>query len=497
VGENMVTSQLHRRNWCRRWFVLDVEAGELVYYKDATLAQYKGTVRILATSSIHIPDAVRLRGRHRPGKNESLHYFELRGVRDDRGRLRHRPFALRTSTPRELIEWIRSLRTCLRLLRRDLSCRPLATTGAIATIDLGANERRHSLDDGDGQEKDREEEEPEEPSDQESSDSSSSSDKVQELEDVPSPPALLPLSAGAGGARRVDELEKVLSFRKRLDEDKTQETAAEEEAEAAEEAEEEAADEASTVVVVEEQANDECPERPSAGDATTEETPAAGRPIEASVGRRSSEGDANGTQRPALERRRSSSPNTPLRRPLRRPPPPKRPAPPPPPAQQSLRSPLTEGDLALRDLALACASSDADAVAVSIARAVHECGVKTDHPAIRRARALLAMLDQPPAERDARRAELERALDDANDTAALGNAIRDAIAFGLDENSHHVLNAQARLVHLLVGLEENNTNSPTHEKKNNNNTRPAPPSSRNVGDLARRGSPVPEPCTSP
>lgn len=128
LGENLVQSKLHRRNWQQRWFVLDVEAGELRYYKDATLARYKGCVRLTAESSIKIPDTVHLRGRHRPTKDRSLNYFEIHDTMDEKGRARRRPFSLRAPSGEELVEWLRSLHSCLLMLRREevraLSSRP-------------------------------------------------------------------------------------------------------------------------------------------------------------------------------------------------------------------------------------------------------------------------------------------------------------------------------------------------------------------------------------
>ena len=32
-----------RRNWKKRWFVLDMEAGTLQYFKDASCGRWKGT----------------------------------------------------------------------------------------------------------------------------------------------------------------------------------------------------------------------------------------------------------------------------------------------------------------------------------------------------------------------------------------------------------------------------------------------------------------------
>ena len=60
---SLVSSVTHRRNWQRRWFQLDILAGELRYYRDATLLKLKGTLRLSELSVIKVPDVVELRGR--------------------------------------------------------------------------------------------------------------------------------------------------------------------------------------------------------------------------------------------------------------------------------------------------------------------------------------------------------------------------------------------------------------------------------------------------
>ncbi|KAJ1456977.1 hypothetical protein M885DRAFT_438904, partial [Pelagophyceae sp. CCMP2097] len=105
-----LTGVAHRRNWQRRWFQLDIEHGELRYYRDATLAKHKGTVRLDATSVIKVPDVVELRGRHRPKLDEELNYFELHGVCDHEGHLRPRPFSMRAAKGNELLEWLHALK---------------------------------------------------------------------------------------------------------------------------------------------------------------------------------------------------------------------------------------------------------------------------------------------------------------------------------------------------------------------------------------------------
>jgi len=106
-----------RRNWKKRWFVLDLERGCLSYFKDASCARFKGSVRLGEQSSLEIPDSVSLRGRHRPTGDELLHYFELRGVLDDGGAPRSKPFKLRALGGDELFEWLQSLKASLALVR--------------------------------------------------------------------------------------------------------------------------------------------------------------------------------------------------------------------------------------------------------------------------------------------------------------------------------------------------------------------------------------------
>ena len=302
VGETFVQGLRHRRNWSRRFFELDVEGAVLKYYTKEM--KFKGAVRFLRSTTIYIPDAVKLRGRHRPGKNEELNYFELRNVTDDAGRLRHRPFALRAPTSRELIEWLRTLRVCLSLMQPEALARQVTFTPSQRLIR------------------------------QEEWDSSSSEDEEEEAQ--PSPP-VAPLI--------FTELEDLVE--------------------------------------------------------------------------------------------------------------PKRRRPPPPPSRPPSFSPQivprvsTDNNEAIRDLDLACLSGSGDAVAVSIAYAVHEAGVSPDHPAVRRAQSCLGKLEISKS--SLVDPSIFKALDDARDADALGRAIRNAINAGVDDSSHVLLNAQARLVNLLVG----------------------------------------------
>ena len=71
-----------RRNWKRRWFLLENDTCELHYYADPSLNDQKGTVRLSAKSSVRVPETVSMRGRHRPKPGEATHYFELWDVTD-------------------------------------------------------------------------------------------------------------------------------------------------------------------------------------------------------------------------------------------------------------------------------------------------------------------------------------------------------------------------------------------------------------------------------
>ncbi|KAJ8610115.1 hypothetical protein CTAYLR_007096 [Chrysophaeum taylorii] len=346
AGESLVQAQLHRRNWQRRWFVLDVEEGELHYYKDASLGKYKGCVRLTSESGIKIPDTVRLRGRHRPTKkNEDLNYFEIHDAVDEEGRERRRPFALRAPNGEELLEWLMSLQACLGMLRQERLSRPRLSAA-------------HLSDDDE-------------------------SDDDDAVEAPPPPPALLELpSDHRGGSWRLEELRDALL--------------------------------------------------PGGDDPPKPSPPPPPPPVEESPGR--------GRRKPP-------------------PPPPKKPPPPPSPSPPSNLAAAVDQTLARRSsldhrreavdaLVLATGTDDADAIFVSIEHAI-DLGVDDDHAVVVAARSKLKALDEPQEAREARRHQLELALDRANDREALGDAIADAVAFGFSQDSRHVQHAQARLCALL------------------------------------------------
>jgi len=109
-----------RRNWSLRYFVLDVAGGRLRYYEDAKLLQLAGSAMLLPETEVAVVTPARLKGRHAPVfEDEDPLYLELRGVSDDRGRPRPFAFALRALTKLEFTDWCRSLRFCVRELKKE------------------------------------------------------------------------------------------------------------------------------------------------------------------------------------------------------------------------------------------------------------------------------------------------------------------------------------------------------------------------------------------
>mmetsp|Transcript_17099 Transcript_17099/g.58538 ORF Transcript_17099/g.58538 Transcript_17099/m.58538 type:complete len:388 (+) Transcript_17099:79-1242(+) len=111
-----------RRNWQKRYFVLDLHNGVLRYYSDAKLKTEAGAVELGAKSRLVIPDEVQLRGSHAPvSEDEDPFYFELHDVCDDRGRRRPSPFALRAPGGEEFDEWVVSINFAVRQLKKRQS----------------------------------------------------------------------------------------------------------------------------------------------------------------------------------------------------------------------------------------------------------------------------------------------------------------------------------------------------------------------------------------
>ncbi|KAH8053456.1 hypothetical protein JL720_14662 [Aureococcus anophagefferens] len=106
-----------RRNWKKRWFVLDLERGACPF-KDASCALQGEPCPA---------------GRHRPTGDELLNYFELRGVLDDAGAPRSKPFKLRALGGDELFEWLQSLKASLALVRGARRPRAAAADAADAS----------------------------------------------------------------------------------------------------------------------------------------------------------------------------------------------------------------------------------------------------------------------------------------------------------------------------------------------------------------------------
>lgn len=404
-GENLVQSQLHRRNWQRRWFVLEVEAGELHYYRNESLSSYKGCVRLTYNSSIKIPDTVHLRGRHRPAQHESLNYFEIHDSVDLVGRPRRKPFALRAPSGEELVQWLRSLHGCLTMLREEEERSSL----------VGMMRRRRSLSDYSR----------EYSSSSSEDDDSDDGEVTQQQETVFPPLAELPADTSSGSFR-LDELRDALcSQSDDLD------------------AHPEPLPPPSSP-----------PEAPQPSSATT--------PV-----LRGDEGSFSSSN--PFSPASSSTKTTPRTTSKRRPPPPPPKGPPPSPdneapaglswavdrtfAQRTPRKKsLSKRADAVDALVLASASENADAIAVSIEHAVEEAGVDRTDPIVVAAKEKLEKLDQPGNSRSDRRSQLEAALDSAVDRETLGNAIFDAVAFGMSQDSPQVMRAQARLCRIVSNV---------------------------------------------
>ncbi|KAH8065809.1 hypothetical protein JL722_192 [Aureococcus anophagefferens] len=138
-----------RRNWQKRWFVLDPSGGRLRYFEDAHLNREAGQVRLSVTSEV-VAATPELRGRHAP-KDEgedplrrrpsSRTYLELRGVYDDKGRPRPLPFAVRCFNEDEFAEWQASLRFSVRSLKAQ------ARRRAVGDAARGGRARPRRVDD--------------------------------------------------------------------------------------------------------------------------------------------------------------------------------------------------------------------------------------------------------------------------------------------------------------------------------------------------------------
>ncbi|KAH8075613.1 hypothetical protein JL721_1627 [Aureococcus anophagefferens] len=156
-----------RRNWQKRWFVLDPSGGRLRYFEDAHLNREAGQVRLSVTSEV-VAATPELRGRHAPkdegedplraaasfitnvmvasparppsGASSTFsRYLELRGVYDDKGRPRPLPFAVRCFNEDEFAEWQASLRFSVRSLKAQARRRaPSATLPAAAAREAPA-----------------------------------------------------------------------------------------------------------------------------------------------------------------------------------------------------------------------------------------------------------------------------------------------------------------------------------------------------------------------
>lgn len=100
----------NRRNWSERWFWADLEAGTVYYYLDEHLRREAGLVKFVPGETIvHVPEEVRLRGRHAPrNEYDAVNYIELIHTSDDVGNIRQEPFAVRAKTTDEFEDWLRT-----------------------------------------------------------------------------------------------------------------------------------------------------------------------------------------------------------------------------------------------------------------------------------------------------------------------------------------------------------------------------------------------------
>ncbi|KAJ8610181.1 hypothetical protein CTAYLR_008747 [Chrysophaeum taylorii] len=111
---------LNRRNWNERWFYADLESCTMYYFFDEALSREAGVVKFTKRTSVHIPSAVRLRGRHAPTNEfESANYLELLHTADDVGNERLEAFAVRAKTTDEYDDWIRTFNHCVRTMGAD------------------------------------------------------------------------------------------------------------------------------------------------------------------------------------------------------------------------------------------------------------------------------------------------------------------------------------------------------------------------------------------
>lgn len=103
-----------RRNWSKRWFVLEPSSGRLRYFEDPSLLKESGIVCLLGSTEVRT-ERPSLKGRHAPQYDgEDALYMELSGAVDGAGRPRPCNFAMRAFTQDEYDEWLRSIRFSIR-----------------------------------------------------------------------------------------------------------------------------------------------------------------------------------------------------------------------------------------------------------------------------------------------------------------------------------------------------------------------------------------------
>lgn len=103
-----------RRNWTKRWFVLEPALGRLRYFEDPSLMKESGIVCLVGSTEINTEAPV-FKGRHGPlYEGEDAYYMELVGAVDGEGRQRPYSFAMRAFSQTEYDEWLRSLKFSIR-----------------------------------------------------------------------------------------------------------------------------------------------------------------------------------------------------------------------------------------------------------------------------------------------------------------------------------------------------------------------------------------------
>lgn len=98
-----------RRNWQKRYYVLDEEAAVLSYYADAKCKHKKGAWKLTEATAVISPDAKVFRGSGRRDslkKGVDMFYFEVHPILDAATNyFKHRPLELRAADAADLRGW--------------------------------------------------------------------------------------------------------------------------------------------------------------------------------------------------------------------------------------------------------------------------------------------------------------------------------------------------------------------------------------------------------